>query len=114
MENLDRPVFRQIRRDLRKSRHEAGVPYELRGDAMIGMPSLERGADDHPRLQSPDDPGELLARLGRVGDAGVGEKQVLADDGAGLGSALGAARIELSDLKERIRKLEAIASGVDL
>lgn len=30
------------------------------------------------------------------------------------GSQLGAARIELSDLKERIRKLEAIASGVDL
>ena len=30
------------------------------------------------------------------------------------GSALGAARIELSDLKERIRKLEAIANGVDL
>lgn len=30
------------------------------------------------------------------------------------GNALGAARIELSDLKERIRKLEAIASGVDL
>ncbi|WP_067682096.1 hypothetical protein [Tsuneonella dongtanensis] len=29
------------------------------------------------------------------------------------GSALGAARIELSDLKERIKKLEAIASGVD-
>ncbi|WP_133364740.1 hypothetical protein [Qipengyuania sediminis] len=29
-------------------------------------------------------------------------------------SQLGAARIELSDLKERIRKLEAIASGVDL
>lgn len=30
------------------------------------------------------------------------------------GSQLGAARIELSDLKERIRKLESIASGVDL
>ena len=30
------------------------------------------------------------------------------------GRALGAARIEISDLKERIRKLEAIASGVDL
>ena len=30
------------------------------------------------------------------------------------GSPLGAARIELSDLKELIRKLEAIASGVDL
>jgi len=34
--------------------------------------------------------------------------------GASAGSPLGAARIELSDLKERIRKLEAIASGVDL
>ena len=30
------------------------------------------------------------------------------------GSSIGAARIELSDLKERIKKLEAIASGVDL
>ncbi|MFN4241122.1 MAG: hypothetical protein ACK4E5_10855 [Erythrobacter cryptus] len=31
------------------------------------------------------------------------------EDSTGLGSA----RIELADLKERIRKLEAIASGVD-
>ena len=30
------------------------------------------------------------------------------------GSREGAARIELADLKERVRKLEAIASGVDL
>lgn len=30
------------------------------------------------------------------------------------GTAAGMARIELSDLKERIRKLEAIAAGVDL
>lgn len=30
------------------------------------------------------------------------------------GIAHGAARIELADLKERIRKLEAIAAGVDL
>lgn len=30
------------------------------------------------------------------------------------GAPEGAARIEISDLKERIRKLEAIASGVDL
>lgn len=30
------------------------------------------------------------------------------------GSGVGAARIELADLKERIRKLEAIASGVEL
>lgn len=30
------------------------------------------------------------------------------------GSSIGAARIEIADLKERLRKLEAIASGVDL
>ncbi|MDP2130839.1 MAG: hypothetical protein U0975_03230 [Erythrobacter sp.] len=30
------------------------------------------------------------------------------------GSTIGGARIELADLKERIRKLEAIASGVEL
>ena len=30
------------------------------------------------------------------------------------GASVGAARIELSDLKERIKKLEAIASGVEL
>ena len=30
------------------------------------------------------------------------------------GSAIGGARIEMADLKERVRKLEAIASGVDL
>lgn len=32
------------------------------------------------------------------------------DSGAGIGMA----RIEIADLKERIRRLEAIASGVDL
>ncbi|MEM1052762.1 MAG: hypothetical protein AAGI28_11770 [Pseudomonadota bacterium] len=30
------------------------------------------------------------------------------------GAAAGAARIELADMKERIKKLEAIASGVEL
>lgn len=30
------------------------------------------------------------------------------------GASNGAARIEMADLKERIRKLEAIAAGVDL
>lgn len=35
-----------------------------------------------------------------------------ADSGAGIPSS--AARIELADLKERVRKLEAIAAGVDL
>jgi len=32
----------------------------------------------------------------------------------GSGAREGAARIEIADLKERIRKLEAIANGVDL
>lgn len=36
------------------------------------------------------------------------------DSASEHGSPIGAARIELADLKERIRKLEAIASGVDL
>ena len=30
------------------------------------------------------------------------------------GSTMGAARIEIADLKERIKKLEAISSGVEL
>ena len=32
----------------------------------------------------------------------------------GAGAGAGRARIEIADLKERIRKLEAIAAGVDL
>ena len=44
--------------------------------------------------------------LERAGDPG----EIDSDEG----STMDAARIEISDLKERIRKLEAIASGVDL
>ncbi|MEE4316641.1 hypothetical protein [Erythrobacter dokdonensis] len=40
--------------------------------------------------------------------AGAGNAQ--SEDNPGLGTA----RIELADLRERIRKLEAIASGVEL
>ncbi len=36
------------------------------------------------------------------------------ESGARAGSPEGYQRIEIADLKERIRKLEAIASGVDL
>lgn len=36
------------------------------------------------------------------------------EGGTGIAGGMGAARIEISDLKERIKKLEAIASGVDL
>lgn len=41
-------------------------------------------------------------------------RQAPASPAADEGSAFGTARIELADLKERIRKLEAIASGVEL
>lgn len=36
------------------------------------------------------------------------------EGGVGITGGVGAARIEIADLKERIKKLEAIASGVDL
>lgn len=36
------------------------------------------------------------------------------EGGSAVGSAQGYQRIEIADLKERIRKLEAIANGVDL
>jgi len=42
--------------------------------------------------------------------AGYGGSQTEIEGGAGVG----AARIELADMKERIKKLEAIASGVEL
>ena len=48
-----------------------------------------------------------LALKERELDAGTGPRTVPDD------TSVGAARIEISDLKERIRKLEAIASGVD-
>ena len=35
-------------------------------------------------------------------------------DGPAVNTSSAAARIEMADLKERIRKLEAIAAGVDL
>ena len=50
----------------------------------------------------------LLIELGRELDTGRGPREI---EG---GVREGAARIEIADLKERIRKLEAIASGVDL
>ena len=51
---------------------------------------------------------DWLALKGRELDTGRRPAEI---DG---GSREGAARIEIADLKERIRKLEAIASGVDL
>jgi len=51
---------------------------------------------------------DWIALKEREIDAGRGSREI---EG---GSREGAARIEIADLKERIRKLEAIASGVDL
>ena len=50
----------------------------------------------------------MIALKTRELDTGRGTREI---EG---GSREGAARIEIADLKERIRKLEAIASGVDL
>jgi len=51
---------------------------------------------------------DWLALKTREIDAGRGPREI---EG---GAREGAQRIEIADLKERIRKLEAIASGVDL
>jgi hypothetical protein len=51
---------------------------------------------------------DWLALKSRELEVGRGSREI---EG---GSREGAARIEIADLKERIRKLEAIASGVDL
>ena len=51
---------------------------------------------------------DWLALKNRELDTGRGSRDI------DTGSREGAARIEIADLKERIRKLEAIASGVDL
>jgi hypothetical protein len=72
----------------------------IAGSALIGLlviaAALLKGWQDWLALKNR----ELeLRRSGREIEGGVGE---------------GAARIEIADLKERIRKLEAIASGVDL
>ena len=52
---------------------------------------------------------DWLALKSRELDAGHGGRREIEG-----GAREGAARIEIADLKERIRKLEAIASGVDL
>lgn len=49
-----------------------------------------------------------LALKTRELDAGMGDR------GAGLTATSGGGRIEIADLKERVRRLEAIAAGVDL
>jgi hypothetical protein len=51
---------------------------------------------------------DWLALKSRELESGRGPREI---EG---GAREGAARIEIADLKERIRKLEAIASGVDL
>jgi hypothetical protein len=50
---------------------------------------------------------DWIALKTRELDAGRGGREIE------TGSREGATRIEIADLKERIRKLEAIASGVD-
>ncbi len=53
-----------------------------------------------------------LALKMREAEIGRGEAGLIPD--RDIGDAPAAARIELADLRERVRRLEAIASGVDL
>ena len=53
-----------------------------------------------------------LALKMREAEIGRGEPGLMPD--RDIGDAPAAARIELADLRERVRRLEAIASGVDL
>ena len=61
----------------------------------------------------------LVMLKGWQGWLALKEHELQRGDGAwrreiDTGTTMGGARIEIADLKERIRKLEAIASGVDL
>ena len=71
----------------------------IAGAALIGLTivvlAMLRGWQDYLALRRRELDGDMSA------------------EGGANGSRLGAARIEISDLKERIRKLEAIANGVD-
>jgi hypothetical protein len=73
----------------------------IAGSALIGLlviaAALLKGWQDWLALKNREL--DMHRRPAREIEGGVGE---------------GAARIEIADLKERIRKLEAIASGVDL
>lgn len=44
----------------------------------------------------------------------LGERTAAAGNGPAINTGTAGSRIEIADLKERIRKLEAIAAGVDL
>ena len=50
----------------------------------------------------------------KMAEAEMGRSVLASSPGRDVGDAPAAARIELADLRERVRRLEAIASGVDL
>ncbi|ARU16230.1 hypothetical protein [Croceicoccus marinus] len=50
----------------------------------------------------------------KMREAEMGHGEFAPSPARDVGDAPAAARIELADLKERVRRLEAIASGVDL
>lgn len=56
----------------------------------------------------------LAALKGWQGWLALKLREIECRQGGSDGSSIGMARIELADLRERIRKLESIAAGVDL
>ena len=71
-------MLRHVGRELGEAGEEARVADELRRDAVVGMPSLERRRDDDARPVAADDPRERRAGARRVLDRGVWKLEVLA------------------------------------
>ena len=78
VQDLVRPVLRHVGRELGEAGEEAGVAHELRGDAVVGMTSLERRRDHDARPEAADRPHEQLTRRRRVLDPRVGQPERLA------------------------------------
>ena len=79
-------------------------------------PSPDRGTDHMMRVFAvkPSFTVEDIHARAVVSSLATAQPHALSQGRASSQPVAGAARIEISDLKERIRKLEAIANGVDL
>ena len=64
--------------ELGEAGEEARIAHELRRHPVIRVPSARCRCDHHARLERTDALGEREARVRRVGDAGVGQVEVLA------------------------------------
>src|SRR3954447_25659885 len=77
MQDLEGAMFGAIGRVFGEPAEKAGVANELRGDAMVGMPPLQRRRDHDLRPQPPQRANERLACLLIVGDSSVRQSKIL-------------------------------------